>query len=69
MTGEFRPDENFEIKMTDEEWMAFIRYQRALEIPGRARPKKKDDKEEKPFQDRALERAVENLKKELNGGR
>ena len=56
-----RPDEGFEIKMTDEDLLAFMRHQRALEVPSRAKPKK-DGKEDKPFKDRALEKAVEYLR-------
>jgi carboxyl-terminal processing protease len=59
-----RPDEGFEVKLTDEELLAFLRYQRSLELPAKAKLKK-DGKEEKPFHDRALDRAVEYLKKEI----
>src|SRR5205807_1431546 len=56
-----KPNSGFEIPMKDDERLEYLRYKRAKDIVGKAKGKEP----EKPFTDRALDRAVEYLKTEL----
>jgi carboxyl-terminal processing protease len=55
-----KPDPGFEITMKDDERLEYLRHKRAKDIVG-----KKAKEPEKPFVDRALDKAVEYLKAEL----
>jgi carboxyl-terminal processing protease len=57
-----KPNIGFEVSLKDEERIAYLKYRRNLDII-----KKKKDTEEKPFVDRAMQKSLEYLKKELNG--
>jgi carboxyl-terminal processing protease len=56
-----KPSEGLEIKMDDAERLAYLKAKRAKDIVGKLAPKEK----EVAFVDRALDKAVEHLKKEL----
>jgi carboxyl-terminal processing protease len=56
-----KPNSGFEIVMKDEERLDYLRYKRAKDIVRKDKPKEP----EKPFTDRALEKAIEYLKGEL----
>ena len=59
-----KPNPGFEIGMKDEERLDYLRYKRNKDIIRKDKPKEPD----KPFIDRALDKAVEHLKGELNKG-
>ena len=72
-----KPDDGFEVKMNDEERLKYMIYRRDRDIvhgkPGSPAPKPKvekkesdpKDKDDKPFVDRVLEKALEHLRKEV----
>ncbi len=68
-----KPNKDFEVKLTDEERLEFMKNRRDRDIvrkPGQEPPKDKDkekdkDKKKEPFKDRVLEKAVDYLKGEL----
>ena len=67
-----KPDAGYEIPTSDDDrrrWLLHMRKQEA--IPGKTPPKppegKDDKKDEKPYEDKVLNRAVEYLKKKLDG--
>jgi carboxyl-terminal processing protease len=57
-----KPNPGFEIAMKDDERLDYLRYKRNKDIVRKDKPKDP----EKPFTDRALEKAVEHLKGELS---
>ncbi|HEY7153430.1 MAG TPA: S41 family peptidase [Gemmataceae bacterium] len=68
-----KPDAGFEVSMKDEERLEYMIYRTERDVVReKSRPaetdKKKDGKEKKPFVDRALQKAVEHLKKEIDKG-
>jgi carboxyl-terminal processing protease len=56
-----KPNSGFEITMTDAERLDYLRYKRNKDIIRKDKPKEPD----KPYVDKALEKAVEHLKGEL----
>jgi carboxyl-terminal processing protease len=56
-----KPNPGFEIAMKDDERLDYLRYRRNKDIVRKDKPKEPD----KPFTDRALDKAVEHLKGEL----
>ena len=56
-----KPDPGFEIVMKDDERLDYLRYKRNKDIIRKDKPKEP----EKPFVDRAMEKAVEHLKAEV----
>jgi carboxyl-terminal processing protease len=67
-----KPDSGFEVKLTDEERLAYYYWRRDRDIvPGRgtppAKPKTENDKskDKKPVEDRTLQKAVEYLQREI----
>jgi carboxyl-terminal processing protease len=54
-----KPDAGFEIVMKDDERLDYLRYKRNKDIIGKVKPKEGD----KPFVDRAVEKAIEAFKK------
>jgi len=57
-----KPNPGFEIAMKDDERLDYLRYRRNRDIVRKDKPKEPD----KPFTDRALDKAVEHLKGELS---
>lgn len=67
-----KPDKDFEVVLKDEERLEYLKYRRARDlVKGKnikdIKEEKKDDKkEEKPFKDRVLDKAVEYLKSKVS---
>jgi carboxyl-terminal processing protease len=63
-----KPNEGYEVKLTDDEMIAFFRERNARDVvrgKGGAPAKPKDDKKETKFEDKVLNRALEYLRGEL----
>jgi carboxyl-terminal processing protease len=63
-----KPNEGYEVKLSDEEMIAFFRERNARDVvhgKGAAPEKPKDDKKDKKFEDKVLNRALEYLRGEL----
>ncbi len=63
-----KPNEGYEVKLTDDEMIAYFRDRNARDVvrgKGGAPEKPKDDKKEKKFEDKVLNRALEYLRGEL----
>jgi carboxyl-terminal processing protease len=56
-----KPDPGFEIVVKDDERLAYLKYRRNQDIIGKKKV------EEKPFTDRVMQKALEHIRKELNG--
>jgi carboxyl-terminal processing protease len=62
-----KPNENFEIIMKDEERLEYMRWRRAKDIFRTKDQPKPEEKDAKPFTDRAMEKALEHLRKQIGG--
>jgi carboxyl-terminal processing protease len=62
-----KPNAGFEVKLKDDERLEYLKYRRTRDIIRRKDQPKPDGKEEKPFHDRVLDKAVEELKKQISG--
>ena len=70
-----KPNEGFDVKLTDEERLDYVIYRRERDVvhgkpgtppPASPKPKlDKDGKEKKPFADKVLEKALEQLRGEI----
>jgi carboxyl-terminal processing protease len=65
-----KPNDGFEVPLKDEERLEYMIYRSERDVvrikPKAITPLKKDGKEKKPFVDRVLEKAVDQLKKEID---
>lgn len=68
-----RPNQGYEVKLTDEERLEYLKYRRDRDIirPGqevkKAEPKEEEGgKKKEPFRDRVLDKAIDYIKGELN---
>jgi carboxyl-terminal processing protease len=62
-----KPDPGFEVVLKDDERLEYLKYRRSRDVIRRKEAPKSDAKEDKPYRDKALEKAVEHLKKENTG--
>jgi carboxyl-terminal processing protease len=62
-----KPDPGFEVVLKDDERLEYLKYRRSRDVIRRKDPPKSDAKEDKPYRDKALEKAVEHLKNEATG--
>jgi carboxyl-terminal processing protease len=62
-----KPDPGFEVVLKDDERLEYLKYRRSRDVIRRKDPPKSDAKEDKPYRDNALEKAVEHLKNEATG--
>jgi carboxyl-terminal processing protease len=66
-----KPSKGFEVILKDDERLEYLKFRRSRDLVkgknAQTSNEKKDIKEEKPFQDRALDMAVDHLKKKIGG--